>query len=54
MHAVSHRDSTDTKRESALKVDWEKNSLLLHGIEPASVACQSDAVPTGIHPNPAC
>ena len=43
---------TDTVRESALKVDWEKNPLLQCGIEPASAACRSDALPTWLHPFP--
>ena len=34
---------TDTIRESALKVDWEKNPLLHRRIRPASAACRSDA-----------
>ena len=29
---------------------WEKNPLLHQGIEPASAACQSDALPTELHP----
>ena len=29
---------------------WEKNPLLRQGIEPASAACQSDALPTELHP----
>ena len=33
----------DIVTESALKVDWEKNPLSHRGIEPASVACWSDA-----------
>ena len=36
----------DTVRESALKVDWEKNPLLHQGIGPVSVVCQSDALLT--------
>ena len=34
-------ECTDTVRESALKVDWEKNPLPHQGIEPALAACQS-------------
>ena len=34
---------TDTAEEFALKVDWEKNPLPVWGIEPVSVACQSEA-----------
>ena len=47
------RGCTDTVREPALKVDWEKNPLLHRGIEPASAACRSDALPTELHP-PLC
>ena len=44
---------TDTVRESALKVDSGRNNpLLQRGIEPASVACLCDAVPTELHPHP--
>ena len=40
-------------RESALKVDWEKNPLPHRGLEPASVwrlAFQSDVLPTELFP----
>ena len=37
---------TDTVRESALKVDWERNPLPYRGIAPASAACRSGALPT--------
>ena len=30
---------------------WERNPLLHQGIKPASVACQSDALPTEPHPH---
>ena len=30
---------------------WEKNPLPQRGIEPASAACWSDAVPTELHPH---
>ena len=53
-HAIAHEGCTDTVRESALKVDWEKNPLLHRGIEPASAACRSDALPTVLHPAPFC
>ena len=43
---------TDTVRESALKVDWEKNPLLYQGIKPASAACQYDTLLTELHPTP--
>ena len=33
---------------------WEKNPLLHQGIEPASVACWSDTLPTELHPSPSC
>ena len=42
-----------TVRKSALKVDFgrKKNNPLPHwGIELASVACQSDTLPTELHP----
>ena len=42
----------DTVRESALKVDSEKNLLPHQGIEPASAACRSDALPTELYPHP--
>ena len=35
-HAIAHEGCTDTVRESALKVDWEKNPLPHRGIEPAT------------------
>ena len=44
VHAIAHRGCTDTIRESALKVDGEKNPLPHQGLEPASVlplACQT-------------
>ena len=31
MRAIAHGRCVDTVRESALKVDWEKNPLLLQG-----------------------
>ena len=37
MHAIVHGGCTDTVRESALEVDWEKNSLPHRGLEPTSV-----------------
>ena len=46
------RGCTDTVRESALNVDWEKNRLPHRGTEPASTACRSDALPTELHPHP--
>ena len=39
-------------RESAVKDDREKNPLPHRGIEPALVACRSDALPTELHPQP--
>ena len=42
----------DTVKESALKVDSEKNPLLHQGIEPVSAVCKSDALPTELHPHP--
>ena len=41
----------DAVRESALKVDWAKNPLSNQGIEPVSAACQSDTLPTELHPH---
>ena len=43
------RGCTDTVRESALKVE---NPLPHRGIEPASKACLSDALPTELHSLP--
>ena len=34
MHVIAHRDCTDTRRESAPKVDWEKNPLLYWRLKP--------------------
>ena len=34
MHVIACRDCADTRRESALKVDWEKNPLLYWRLEP--------------------
>ena len=31
---------------------WEKNPMPHLGVEPASAACRSDAVPTELHPHP--
>ena len=42
------RGCTDIVRESALKVDWEKNPLPPRGIEPTSGACRSDALPKSL------
>ena len=44
MHVIAHGSVQTHVRESALKVDWEKNPLLHQGIEPASVAWRSDAL----------
>ena len=41
---VHTRGCTDTVRESALKVDREKNPLPHRRFEPASAACRSDAL----------
>ena len=50
-HAIAQEGNTDTVRESALKVDSGKKIPLPHrGIEPASAACRSDALPTELHP----
>ena len=34
MHVIAHWGCTNTVRDSALQVDWGKNPLLHHGIEP--------------------
>ena len=55
MHAIAHGGCTDTVRESALTVDWEKNPFLLQGLERVSVLClafQSDALPAELSPFP--
>ena len=45
------RGCTDTLRESALKIgSGKKNPSPRQGIEPASAACRSDALPTKVHP----
>ena len=47
------RGCTDTVRESALKVDSGRIiPCLTGGIEPASAACRSGALPTELHPRP--
>ena len=46
------RGCTDTVRESAPKVDWEKNPLLHQEIEPVSAVCRSGALPPELHPHP--
>ena len=53
VHAIVHESCTDTVREVALEVDWEKNPLLHQGLEPASelqLAFQSDALPAELPP----
>ena len=58
MHAIAHGSvETHTKKESSLKVDStekkkKKNRLPHRGIEPASSACRTDAVPIELHPHP--
>ena len=43
----------DTVRESVLKVDTGKKiPRHTRGIEPASAACRSDALPTELYPHP--
>ena len=37
VHSIEHWGCTDTARESALKVDWAKDSLPHQGLEPTSV-----------------
>ena len=53
MHAIAHRGVRTHVRESALKVDWEKNLLPHRGIETASTAWRSDALPVNYIPTPA-
>ena len=51
MHAVAHGGYMDThKRVCTESWLWEKNPLLHQGIEPASAACWSHALPTELHP----
>ena len=53
MHTIARRGCTDTIREPALKVDWEKNPLPHQGLEPASVlrlACLLDILLTELFP----
>ena len=55
MHAIAHGGCTDTVRESALKADWEKNTLPYRGIVPASalrLAFEADSLPTELFPAP--
>ena len=55
MCAIAQGCCTDTVRESALKVDWEKNILLHQGLKPSSGLClafQSDALPIELLPAP--
>ena len=55
MHVIAHGGFTNTVRESALKVDWEKNPFLLQGLERVSVlylAFQLDALSTELSPFP--
>ena len=44
--------STKCKRVCTKSWLWEKNPLLHQGTEPASVACQSNALPTELYPHP--
>ena len=50
MYAIAHGGVRTHVRESALKVDSGEKSLAAPGIEPASAACRSDALPTELHP----
>ena len=55
MHVIAHRGVRTHVRESAAKVDSgrkKKNPSPHGGIEPASAACRSDALPTELHPHP--
>ena len=51
MHPIV-RGGVRTLKESVMKADWEKNPLQHWGIEPASVVCRSDFLPTELHPHP--
>ena len=42
----------DTIRETAAKVDWQKNPVLHQGIKPASAVCWSHPLPTELHTSP--
>ena len=44
MHAIAHRGVQTHVRESALKVDWEKDPFPHQGIEPVSAAWQSNVL----------
>ena len=49
MVVIAHEGGRDSVRESALQVDWEKNSVAQRGLEPSSelrLAFLSDAVAT--------
>ena len=50
MHAIAHECCRDTVRESALKVDSGRKIPCRTGIEPASRAYRSDALPTELYP----
>ena len=53
MHEECTQGCTDTIRESALKFWlWEKHPLLHKRIQSVLAACQSDALPTELHPHP--
>ena len=52
MHVTAHLVYAQHKRVSTESCLWEKNPLQHWGIEPASAACRSDALPTELHPHP--
>ena len=54
MHAIAHGAVQTHVRESAWKVDWEKNPLPHRGIEPVSAAWQSDVLPMSYIPINLC
>ena len=51
MHAIAHRVYGHCKRVCIESWLWEKTPLPHWGIEPASVACQSHALPTKLPPH---
>ena len=56
MHMIAHGgvgvggECRHCKRVCTESCLWEKNPLLHWGIEPASAACRSNALPTELHP----
>ena len=56
MHAIVHRHIQTDVRESECTESglWKKNPLPQQGLKPASVVCQSNALPSELHPHPIC